>query len=90
VDDGIATGATIKAAILTLKSGNPAAIIIAVPVAPPEVCDQLEKLVDRVICLHKTLRIGDQFLFGTKTFTKPAMKEVQTLLATVDSSLIQV
>jgi len=33
VDDGIATGATIKAAILTLKAENPAAIIVAVPVA---------------------------------------------------------
>ena len=89
VDDGIATGATIKAAILTLKAGNPAAIIIAVPIAPLEVCEQLEKLVDRVICLHKPYELRSISLWY-EDFSQTSDEEVQTLLSTVDSSLIPV
>jgi predicted phosphoribosyltransferase len=89
VDDGIATGATIKAAILTLKARNPAAIIIAVPIAPVEVCEQLEKLVDRVICLHKPYELRSISLWY-EDFSQTSDEEVQTLLASVDSSLIPV
>ena len=42
VDDGIATGATIEAAIAALKEGNPKKIIIAVPVAPPQTVKRLK------------------------------------------------
>ena len=50
VDDGIATGYTVKAAIRWLKTFKPLKIIVAVPVAPPEVVGDLEKEVDMVIC----------------------------------------
>lgn len=53
VDDGIATGSTLEAAILSIKHQKPAKIIIAVPVAPPSVCDYLAKQVDQLICLLK-------------------------------------
>jgi predicted phosphoribosyltransferase len=89
VDDGIATGATIKAAILTLKAQNPAAMIIAVPVAPPEVCYQLGKLVDRVICLHKPYELRSISLWY-EDFSQTSDEEVQTLLATADRSLVKV
>ena len=50
VDDGIATGYTMKAAIEWLKTLQPAKIIVAAPVAPPEVIRELLHLADAVIC----------------------------------------
>jgi predicted phosphoribosyltransferase len=51
VDDGIATGATAKAALLGLKRRRPASVILAVPVAPADTLAELEPLVDRIVCL---------------------------------------
>jgi predicted phosphoribosyltransferase len=51
VDDGIATGSTIQAAIATLKQQQPAQIIVATPVASPLVCQALKQEVDEVVCL---------------------------------------
>ncbi|MBC8016341.1 MAG: phosphoribosyltransferase [Sporomusaceae bacterium] len=51
VDDGIATGYTIRAAIQWLKHAKPLKIIIAVPVAPSDVVAELAREVDDVICL---------------------------------------
>jgi putative phosphoribosyl transferase len=53
VDDGIATGASIYAAITALRQLNPATLILAVPVAPPSTCAWIEKQVDQLICLHE-------------------------------------
>lgn len=50
VDDGIATGYTMRAAIAALKQKHPAKIIIAVPVAARSTCDELAPLVDAIIC----------------------------------------
>ena len=51
IDDGIATGSTLKAAISTIKQQQPERIIVAVPVAPPTVCKELKDVVDEVVCL---------------------------------------
>lgn len=51
VDDGIATGATMRAAIAALRQQNPAKIIVAVPVAPAETVSELNTEADEVICL---------------------------------------
>ncbi|OUS36291.1 phosphoribosyl transferase [Rhodobacterales bacterium 56_14_T64] len=51
VDDGIATGATVRAALLGLQVRGPRRIVLAVPAAPPDVVDELSGLVDTVICL---------------------------------------
>ena len=51
VDDGIATGLTIKAAIAEIKSQNPQKIIIAVPVMPQDTIDKLQSQVDKIIAL---------------------------------------
>jgi len=50
VDDGIATGATIRAAIQALKRQNPTKIIVAVPVAAIDTCQEISKIVDKLIC----------------------------------------
>jgi putative phosphoribosyl transferase len=52
VDDGIATGATVRAGIAALRQDQPSKIILAVPVAPPETVDILKREVDEVVCLH--------------------------------------
>lgn len=52
VDDGIATGATVRAAILALRQHDPAEVWIAVPIAPVEALHCLESKADRVICLE--------------------------------------
>lgn len=50
VDDGLATGASMYAAILAIKQQKPQAIIVAVPVAAPDTCDSFAKIVDEIIC----------------------------------------
>jgi putative phosphoribosyl transferase len=50
VDDGIATGYTVRAAITWLKTLHPAKIVLAVPVAPPEIIAELIRDVDEIIC----------------------------------------
>ena len=51
VDDGIATGASVRAALRALKRKAPKTLILAVPVAPPEVVDALRTEVDELVCL---------------------------------------
>jgi putative phosphoribosyl transferase len=51
VDDGLATGATMRAAVVALRSQRPSAIVAAVPVGPTETCAMLESRVDRLACL---------------------------------------
>ena len=52
VDDGIATGASVYAAIQALRQMKPAELVVAVPVAPASTCAWLRRLVDRLVCLH--------------------------------------
>ena len=52
VDDGAATGATMKSAITTLKEENLKKLIVALPVAPPGVVKELEQMVDLFICIE--------------------------------------
>ena len=50
VDDGLATGSTMQAAIKALRQQQPARIVVAVPTASPDVCEQLRSQADEVIC----------------------------------------
>lgn len=52
VDDGIATGSTMIAALRAVRKMGPAATAAAIPVAPPEGCEGLRGEADEVICLH--------------------------------------
>jgi predicted phosphoribosyltransferase len=51
VDDGLATGATMHAAVAALRRQQPARIVVAVPVAAPETCERLRLVADDVLCL---------------------------------------
>jgi len=50
VDDGLATGATMRAAVAALRKQQPARIVVAVPTAPPETCEELRTETDDVVC----------------------------------------
>ena len=50
VDDGLATGSTIRAAVAALYQQGPRRIVIAVPVGAPTTCQELRREVDEVIC----------------------------------------
>jgi putative phosphoribosyl transferase len=52
VDDGLATGSTMRAAIAALRAERPREIIVAVPVGAPETCAAISKLADEVVCLE--------------------------------------
>jgi putative phosphoribosyl transferase len=51
VDDGVATGSTMRAAVAAIRGQHPAQIIVAVPVAPPSTCDTLRTEADQVVCV---------------------------------------
>jgi putative phosphoribosyl transferase len=52
VDDGIATGSTMKAALASVRNRGAASVTVAVPVGPPSTIEELNKLADRVVCLY--------------------------------------
>jgi putative phosphoribosyl transferase len=51
VDDGIATGATIEAALRATRRANPKRLVLAAPVAPPDTVERLRPEVDEIVCL---------------------------------------
>ncbi|MDD1776104.1 MAG: phosphoribosyltransferase [Candidatus Methanomethylicus sp.] len=62
VDDGIATGATIKAALKSIRSQKPQELVIAIPVGPEDTINLLKREADQVICLeipHSFNAVGD-------------------------------
>jgi predicted phosphoribosyltransferase len=50
VDDGLATGSSMRAAVRALRQREPAAVVVAVPVAPPSTCESLREEADDVVC----------------------------------------
>ena len=50
VDDGLATGSTMRAAVEALRQEGPARIVVAVPVSSPETCDAFRDVADEIIC----------------------------------------
>jgi putative phosphoribosyl transferase len=52
IDDGIATGSSVRAAIRALRQMNPAVLVVATPVAPRSTCNRLRPEVDELVCLE--------------------------------------
>lgn len=82
VDDGIATGATMRAAIKALQQKKPARIIVAVPVAAIETCKEISVLVDKFICLLRPKHFYGVGAWYTH-FLQTTDEEVHELLASV-------
>jgi putative phosphoribosyl transferase len=80
VDDGLATGATMQAAIKALRALPPARIVVAVPTGSPETCEQLKAQADDVICAitpEPFHAVGRWY----EDFTQTTDEEVRDLLA---------
>jgi putative phosphoribosyl transferase len=80
VDDGMATGATMRAAVGAVKQQQPARIIIAVPVAASDTCEELAEEADEVVCLLRPrafLAVGSWY----QRFSQTTDEEVADLLA---------
>jgi putative phosphoribosyl transferase len=80
VDDGLATGSTMRAAVLAARRQRPAQAVVAVPVATPEACDDLRDVADEIVC-----GITPQFLQAVglwyEDFSQTSDDEVRDLLA---------
>jgi erythromycin esterase-like protein/predicted phosphoribosyltransferase len=80
VDDGLATGSTMLAAVDAVRQDDPARVVVAVPVADPAVCTLLRTVADDVVCLITPQRlraIGDWY----EDFSQTTDDEVRALLA---------
>lgn len=79
VDDGLATGSTMRAAVASLRARHPKRIVVAVPVGPPPVCTALTDEADEVIC---ALEPPAMYAVGAwyRDFTQTSDEEVSRLL----------
>ena len=80
VDDGLATGSSMKAAVEALRAQGAARIVVAVPVGPPDTCRELEELADEVVCLQRPsmfMAVGQWY----EDFSQTGDDEVGELLA---------
>jgi putative phosphoribosyl transferase len=87
VDDGIATGLTMLAAVNAIKKQEPDKIIVAVPVAPQEIVDELLDQVDEVITVDKPKSYRGAVGLHYESFPQLDDKEVIELLEEVDEYL---
>ena len=79
VDDGLATGATMHAAVLALRQEHPARIIVAVPVAAAETCDAFREIADDIVCAETPAPFYAVGLWY-EDFSQTTDEEVQDLL----------
>lgn len=80
VDDGLATGASMEAALQAVQGHHPARVVVAVPVAPAETCERLGALADDVVCLSMPEPF-DAVGCWYRSFPQTTDDEVRTLLA---------
>lgn len=79
VDDGIATGATTKAALQAIRKRKPKELVLAVPVAPPDAVEKLRPEVDALICLETPEPFGAIGYFY-RDFRQVSDREVMAIL----------
>jgi putative phosphoribosyl transferase len=80
VDDGLATGSTMRAAVEALRREGPAAVVVAVPVAPRDTCEALGAVVDDIVCAatpEPFVAVGLWY----EDFSQTTDEEVRELLA---------
>ena len=80
IDDGLATGATMRAAVKALRQRRAAKIVVAVPVGPPDTCKEFEDEADEVVCASapEFFQAVGQFY---EDFSQTSDEEVRELLA---------
>lgn len=83
VDDGLATGSSMRAAVTAVRQRRPARVVIAVPVGARETCEELRALADEVVCARMPQpfsAVGSWY----RDFSQTTDAEVQALLAAQD------
>ena len=81
VDDGLATGSTMRAAVLAIRRLRPARVVVAVPVGARETCQSLGALADEVVCAlmpEPFSAVGPWYI----DFSPTTDEEVRALLST--------
>lgn len=84
VDDGLATGTTMRAAASALRRQGPGSLVVAVPVAPPGPCEEIRALADDVVCVVTSdafVAVGQWY----DDFAQTTDDEVRDLLARADT-----
>jgi putative phosphoribosyl transferase len=79
IDDGLATGSTMRAAVAALKQQGPARIVVAVPTAAPQTCDEFRDEVDEIVCAttpEPFMGVGQWY----EDFSQTTDEEVRDLL----------
>jgi predicted phosphoribosyltransferase len=85
IDDGLATGATMRAAVKALRERGVAKIVVAVPVGPPETCREFEDVADEAVCASAPeyfQAVGQYY----EDFSQTSDQQVRDLLARAASS----
>ncbi len=86
VDDGVATGSTLRAAIATVGEWGAAKIVVAIPVAPPSTCREIKREVDQLICLE-TPQLFYSISLWYQDFTQTSDTQVCDLLAQANKEI---
>lgn len=79
VDDGLATGSTMRAAVAAVREQQPARVVVGVPVGAPSTCAELSRVADELVCL----RTPDPFVavgLWYRDFTETSDQQVRALL----------
>jgi predicted phosphoribosyltransferase len=79
IDDGLATGATMRAAVQAVRAHGPARIVVAVPVGSPDTCREFESLADEIVCARAPehfAAVGQWY----RNFSQTSDAEVRELL----------
>lgn len=84
IDDGLATGATMRAAVKALRQRGAAEIVVAVPVGPPDTCREFEDVADEIVCASapESFHAVGQYY---EDFSQTSDEEVRDLLAKAGS-----
>lgn len=85
VDDGLATGTTMRAAVLALRQRSPSRIVVAVPVGARETCTAIGQLADEVVCPQMPEQFSAVGLWYAD-FSQTSDEEVRSLLAEANAS----
>ena len=86
VDDGLATGATMRAAVKALRQSGAAKIVVAVPVGPPDTCREVKQEADETICLSTPeffQAVGQYY----EDFSQTSDEDVRQLLGQAEQEL---
>ena len=80
VDDGLATGSTMRAAVAALRKQQPARIVVAVPTASPDVCEEFRSIAEDIICVETPTpfyAVGNWY----EDFSQTTDEEIRELLS---------